>query len=99
MKNWLLAGPTLHVPCTIDVEHTADSLHAHVELQGCEVEPGDTVVVHGAPTDVPFGQKVFCHGRATVTRAGLLDRLWTQLTAHLELTELYEVSFSHRRRL
>ena len=36
---------------------------------------------------------------ATVTRAGRIERLWTKLAGHLELTELYEVSFSERRRL
>ena len=32
-----------------------------------------------------------------MVRAGWLDRLWTQLTAPFELTELYEVGFSSWR--
>jgi len=32
--------------------------------------------------------------RATVTRAGLIDRLWTQAIGLFELTELYEVGFA-----
>jgi hypothetical protein len=31
---------TVEVPCTLEIEHTPDSLHAHVELDGIEVGPG-----------------------------------------------------------
>ncbi len=89
----------LEVPCTIEIEHTPRSLHAHVELQGIEVEPGDTVLVHDAPTDVGFGERTVCHSRATVTQAGVIERAWTKLVAFMELTELYEVSFTPRRSL
>ena len=82
------------VPCTVDVEHTNDSLHAHVELDDFELGPGDEVIVHDPPTDVPFGGHVVQRCRATVVRAGVLDRLWTPVAAYLELTELYEVGFS-----
>ena len=99
MKSWLGGSRRLEVPCTVEVEHTPESLHAHVDLGGVEVGPGDTVVVHGAPSHVAFGERMECDARATVIRAGWLERLWTRLTAHLELTELYEVSFSTRRRL
>lgn len=94
----LFASPRrFDVPCTVEVEHTSDSLHAHVELDGVEVEPGDTVTVHDAPTQVAFGEKIVCRRIATVVRAGPLQRAWTRLASRLELTELYEVSFSHRR--
>ena len=89
----------LDVPCTIEVEHTPRSLHAHVDLQGIEVGPGDTVLVHDAPTRVGFGERVLRESHATVVQAGPLDRLWTRFTAFLELTELYEVSFTPRRSL
>ena len=88
---------TFEVPCTVDVEHTPESLHAYVELQGCEVEPGDSVLVHGAPTHVPFGERVVVQCRASVTRANRLDRALTKVGAYLELTELYEVGFSEGR--
>ena len=40
----------IDVPCTIEIENTFDSLHAHVELHGgLEVEAGDEVLVHGDP--------------------------------------------------
>jgi hypothetical protein len=89
---------TVEVPCTVDVEHSFDSLHAYVELEGIEVGPGDEVLVHDAPTEVPFGERIVVQRRATVVRAGWLKRLWTRLTARLELTELYEVGFSSWRR-
>ena len=95
----LLVRRRLEVPCTIEIEHTPRSLHAHVELEGIEVEPGDTVLVHDAPVDVGFGERTVRHSHATVTRAGVIERLWTKLAAFLELTELYEVSFTPRRSL
>jgi hypothetical protein len=94
-----LAGRRIKVPCTIEVEHTPRSLHAFVELQGIDVGPGDTVLVHDAPIDVGFGERTVRQSHATVTKAGPIERLWTKLTAFLELTELYEVSFTPRRSL
>lgn len=88
---------TVEVPCTVDLEHTEDSLHAYVELEGVEVGPGDEVLVHDAPTTLRFGERTVHRRRATVRRAGPLERLWTRLTATLELTELYEVGFSSWR--
>ncbi len=88
------------VPCTVEVEHTFASLHAHVELDdGVAIGPGDEVLVHGAPETVPFGEKLKVRCHATVVRASWLERLWTKITAQLELTELYEVSFTPRRTL
>lgn len=88
------------VPCTIEIENTFDSLHAHVDLHGAPpVEPGDEVLVHGDPIRVPYGQKVKIERQATLTRAGWLDRALTILAARFELTELYEVSFSSGRKL
>ncbi len=87
----------LNVPCTIEIEHTPSSLHAHVDLEGIEVGPGDSVQVHDAPTLVGFGEKLVCQRHATVVLAGWAERVWTKATAFLELTELYEVSFTPRR--
>jgi hypothetical protein len=85
------------VPCTVEIENSAETLHAHVELEGFEVGPGDEVIVHGAPTNVPFGERVVARCHATVRRAGPLDRLKAKVEGYLELTELYEVSFSSGR--
>ena len=88
------------VPCTIEIENTFESLHAHVELHGGhEIEPGDEVLVHGDPIRVAFGEKLTLQRDATVTRAGPISRALTKLGAHFELTELYEVSFSSGAKL
>ena len=100
MMAWLTGRRSVDVPCTVEIEQTPESLHAHVVLDAAfEIEPGDAVQVHDAPTSVPYGERLVVQRTATVTRAGRLERLWTKLAGHLELTELYEVSFSERRRL
>jgi hypothetical protein len=93
----LIAGCAFEVPCTIEIEHTAESLHAHVELDGVAIRPGDEVLIHNAPTTVPFGEQIVWHSRATVVRAGALARLMAHVRGYLELTELYEVGFSEGR--
>jgi hypothetical protein len=93
-----LSRRQITVPCTIRIEHTFDSLEAHVELDG-GVEPGvgDRVLVHGAPVSVRFGEGLVLRREATVTRANFFERAWTRLHAMFLLTELYEVSFSDGR--
>jgi hypothetical protein len=87
-------------PCTIEIEHTERSLHAHVELDGdMALQPGDRVRVHGAPIRVRFGDKMTLRRNATVERAGWLERQWTRFAARFELSELYEVSFTPGRLL
>jgi hypothetical protein len=87
-------------PCTVEIEHSPESLHAHVVIEGdLEMQPGDQVLVHDAPTDAPHGGRIVVRRTATVIRAGLLERAWTRLAGNFELTELYDVSFSERRRL
>jgi hypothetical protein len=88
---------TLEVSCTIDVEQTFDSLHAYVDLDGVEVAPGDRVLVHGAPTDIAYGERRICRGTATITRASALGRMAARIEGYLELTDLYEVGFSEGR--
>lgn len=84
--------------CTIDIEHTEASLHAHVALTGePALRPGDRVRVHSEPIRVRFGDKLTLHRQATVERAGWLERQWTRLAARFELSELYEVSFTPGR--
>ena len=96
----LMTKRTETVPCTIEIENTFDSLHAHVELHGAEpAEAGDEVLVHGDPIRVPFGQKLTLQRMATITRAGWLSAALTRLGARFELTELYEVSFSSGKKL
>jgi hypothetical protein len=87
----------LTVPCTVEVSHTFDSLHAHVVLpDGVDAEPGDEIIVHGAPIRVPYGEQVSIAREATIVRATLLERLWVRMTGDLEFMELCEFSFSER---
>lgn len=88
---------TIEVACTVEIEHSFDSLHAYVDLDGVDVGPGDEVTVHDAPTAVPYGERIVVRRRATVVQAGWLDRFWAHVEGYRELTELYEVSFSDRR--
>ncbi len=88
------------VPCTIEIEHTNEHLHAHVALDGnVPIHPGDRVRVHGEAIRVSYGESTSLRRTATVMRAHWLARQWTRLLARLEITELYEVSFSAGRKL
>jgi hypothetical protein len=95
--NARTSARTIEVPCTVEIEHSPESLHAYVELQGIEAGPGDQVIVHDAPTDVAYGERNTFNCRATVVRATALGRLRAKVEGYLELTELYEVSFSGER--
>ncbi len=100
--SWLarLVRQRFETPCTVEIEHSPESLHAHVQLDGdFQVQPGDQVLVHDAPTDVPYGERIVVKRMATVIRAGMVERAWTRLAGNFELTELYDVSFSERRKL
>lgn len=91
---------TLEVACTVRVINTFDSLEAHVELDGdLKIEPGDEVKVHGDPIVVPYGETLELRRRATVRRAGPIERFWTRMTGNLEFMELCEFSFSGERQL
>ena len=82
-------------PCTVEVSHRFESLHAHVRLNnGAIIHPGDEVLVHGAPVLAEYGQVVTEDRVATITRASGIERLWTRLTGDLEVMELCEFSFS-----
>lgn len=88
------------VDCTIDIECTIDSFHAHVELDNdMEIRPGDKILVHGAEIRIPYGERRTERRRATVMRAGPLEQAWTRVASALEFTELYDLSFTDRREL
>ena len=97
MPSWMTAHRSIELSCTVDLEQTVESLHAYVDIEGIEIRPGDTVIVHDAPTSVAFGERLLCNRRATVVRAGLFGNIVARLKGYLELTELYEVSFSNGR--
>ena len=98
--NWSnpLARQIFKTRCTVEIEHTPLSLHAHVELKdNFEIRPGDQVLVHDAPTDVRFGERIVVSRMATVVRAGPIEQAWIRFAGNLEITELYDVSFTERR--
>jgi len=96
----LFGQEQIEAPCTVEIEHSAYSLHAHVEIDGeIGMKPGDEVIVHDAPTDVPFGECLVVRRTVTIIRAGLLKRVSTRLASNFELNQLFEVSFSERTKL
>lgn len=82
-------------PCTVEVSHKFESLHAHVKFNnGAVIYPGDEVKVHGPQIMAPYGEVVIEEREATIIRASKLERLWTRLTGDFEFMELCEFSFS-----
>jgi hypothetical protein len=86
-------GRTVEVPCTVEIERTAEFFFANAIPEGIELRPGDRVVVHGAPDHIAFGETLRFETTATVHRAGPLTRWWTQWSALFEVTELYHCGF------
>jgi uncharacterized Zn finger protein len=91
----LLTREIERAPCTVEVSHRFESLHAHVRFDnGAVIHPGDEVKVHGPEIMAPYGE-VVCEAReATIVRASTIERLWTRLTGDFEVMELCEFSFS-----
>ncbi len=91
---------SFEAPCTVEIESSAEFLQAHVVIEGdYAVRPGDEVLLRDPPEKPQFGDRIVVRRTATITRAGLPERLWTRLAGNFELTELYDVSFTDRRRL
>ncbi|TVP73351.1 MAG: hypothetical protein EA339_03480 [Rhodobacteraceae bacterium] len=83
------------VPCTVEVSHRFEALHAHVRFNdGSVVHPGDEVQVQGPPVLAAWGELIVEDRIATITRANALERLWTRMTGDFEFMELCEFSFS-----
>lgn len=80
--------------CSIDIEHTASSFHAHQIPENIEINAGDTIIVHDALAGIGFGEHYIGERRATLYRASTWGRIWTQITSMLDLGELYEVGFN-----
>ncbi|MEM1364421.1 MAG: hypothetical protein AAGH82_01600 [Pseudomonadota bacterium] len=94
-KAYLIGRRREDVDCTVEINNTFEELGAHVRFSGgVVVHPGDEVMVHGSPIQVPYGHKKSFERRATITRASLLERVWTRATGDFEFMELCEFSFS-----
>ena len=82
-------------PCVVTISHRFEELSAHVKFtNGAVVNPGDSVLVHGAEILAPYGELVEEERLATITRASWLERQWTRWTGDFEFMELCEFSFS-----
>ncbi|MBV9880138.1 MAG: hypothetical protein JO180_06550 [Gemmatirosa sp.] len=81
------------VPCLVDLEATHDHFHAHVDLGVVEVGPGDSVLVAGTPTHIPFGEQRRYPSSAVVRHAGVMRRAWTRLVGRFGFQDLYDVGF------
>lgn len=91
---------TFEAPCTVEIERSAETLEAHVAIDSdYHIQPGDRVLVCDPPTEPPFGERLVVRCVAMITRAGLPERVWTRVAGNFDLTELYDVSFTDRRRL
>lgn len=91
----LLTREIERAPCTVEISHKFESLHAHVRFNnGAVVYPGDEVQVEGPEIMAPFGEIVSEDREAIITRASQVERLWTRLTGDFEVMELCEFSFS-----
>jgi len=82
-------------PCTVTISHRFEELSAHVKFNnGAVVNPGDSVLVHGAEIMAPYGEVVEEDRTATITRASWIEAQWTRWTGDFEFMELCEFSFS-----
>lgn len=90
---WTLYRRTRQVACTLDLESTPTQFHAHVVLEGVEVNEGDEVLVHGAPSKIALGEKRTMPATATVLQASWPRRLLVRVLGTSGITELYEVGF------
>ena len=90
---WFAWRRSIRVPCTLDLEATHDQFHAHADLGAVEVNEGDAVLVHGAPSRVTFGEKRTVTTTATVSRASWPRRLLVRVLGTSHVTDLYEVGF------
>lgn len=85
------------VDCTVEINNTFEALGAHLRFDNnVIVHPGDEVLVHGAPVNIPYGESHSFRRKATITRAGLLERAWIRATGDLDMMELCEFSFTER---
>jgi len=90
---WYMMTRKSEVPCTVDLEMTHDHFHAHVDLKGVEVDPGDEVLVRNTPSRIAFGTTTTFESSAEVKRASWLKRQIVKLTGGTDIHELYEVGF------
>ena len=86
------------VGCTIEIQNTFESLHAHVDLDdAAELKPGDRVRVHGDIVVVEYGVSMSIRRIATVVKVNSFQSFFARIKGDLEIFEMFEVSFSDGR--
>lgn len=93
LTAWYARRRTERVPCSLDLERTHEHLHAHVELEGTEVDAGDAVRVEDAPTHLEYGEKRRMESAATVKHASWLRRQMARILGTSHIHDLYDVGF------
>jgi hypothetical protein len=91
--GWVLGRQTVEATCAVEIVKTRESFHAYSIPENIEIRPGDQMLLHDVPTQIAFGDEITMTCRATVQRAGPVERAWTRFASLFELTELYEVGF------
>jgi hypothetical protein len=90
---WVGWRRTLTVPCELDLAATEETFHAHVSLDGVQVNEGDSVLVHQAPSRIALGSTQRLQSTATVSQASWPRRLLVRVLGTSGITDLYEVGF------
>ena len=74
-------------------------LQGNAELLAKDFGFTSAIATGDAPPEAPSGERIVVRRMATITRAGLPERVWTRFAGNFELAELYDVSFTDRRKL
>lgn len=90
---WFTARKSFTVPCRLDLEATQEHFHAHANLDGVQVEAGDEVLVHNAPSRIALGERRTVETEATVTQVSFPRRIMVRLLGTTQITDLYDVGF------
>lgn len=90
---WLFRRTTGVVPAVLDLEASHEHFHAHADLGPVQVNEGDAVLVHDAPSRIPFGTSRTVQTKATVAHASWPRRALVRVFGTSHVTELYEVGF------
>jgi hypothetical protein len=90
---WYAARRRVDVPCTLSLGATQEQFYAHADLKGVEVNEGDEVLLHGAPSRIAPGEVRTIETKATVAQASAFRRWLTRRLGTSEITSLYEVGF------
>jgi hypothetical protein len=93
LAGWTLWRRTVTVPCQLDLAATEETFHAHVSLEGIEVNEGDAVLVHQAPSRIRPRRRRRWRSTATVQQASWPRRLLVRVLGTSGITDLYEVGF------